>query len=183
MLAIVSIILIIQILKINKKYKEAFPNGDSLDEKFSKFTEKTEEIGEKYEKISKALMDVNDNMNKCVQKVGVVRYNPFDEAGGNLCFAVALLDSENNGVVINGIHSRSGCYTYAKPIEMGVSEYVISAEEQQAIDMAIKDSYITEERKKIIEDISKSYKEDVLFYRRKKKKGFSSRRTRDTAAE
>ena len=61
-----------------------------------------------------------------IQKVGLIRYNPFDEMGGNLCFALALLDGNDNGVVLNGIHSRTGSFTYAKPIEMGVSSFSAS---------------------------------------------------------
>ena len=56
--------------------------------------------------------------------------------GGNLCFALALLDAKDNGVVLNGIHSRTGSFTYAKPIEMGVSTYVLSTEEIQAVKLA-----------------------------------------------
>ena len=61
--------------------------------------------------------------------------------GGNLCFAVAILNAENTGIVINGIHSRTGTFTYAKPVELGVSTYILSKEEQEAIDKAVASSY------------------------------------------
>ena len=85
--------------------------------------------------------DIDAIMSENIQKVGIVRYNPFDEMGGNLCFALALLDAKDNGVVLNGIHSRTGSFTYAKPIEMGVSTYVLSTEELQAVEMAQKNAY------------------------------------------
>ena len=75
----------------------------------------------------------------------MVRYNPVDEVGGDLCYAVALLDAGNNGVVLNGIHSRTGSFTYAKPIELGVSPYVLSTEEQQALERAMTNGYVSEE--------------------------------------
>ncbi|MBQ5709711.1 MAG: DUF4446 family protein, partial [Anaerotignum sp.] len=82
-----------------------------------------------------------------IQKIGLIRYNPFDEMGGNLCFALALLDGHDNGVVLNGIHSRTGSFTYAKPIEMGVSTYMLSEEEIKAVEMAKNHAYEPEHEK------------------------------------
>jgi hypothetical protein len=67
--------------------------------------------------------------------------------GGNLCFALALLDGHDNGVVLNGIHSRTGSFTYAKPIEMGVSTYMLSEEEIKAVEMAKNNTYQPEHEK------------------------------------
>ena len=67
--------------------------------------------------------------------------------GGNLCFALALLDGHDNGVVLNGIHSRTGSFTYAKPIEMGVSTYMLSEEEIKAVEMAKNQAYEPEHEK------------------------------------
>lgn len=102
---------------------------------------KAESIDEKYAKILEIVEDMQKNMQYCCQKVGIVRYNPFEEMGGNLCFAVAILDAENTGIVINGIHSRTGTFTYAKPVELGVSTYILSKEEQEAIDKAKNNAY------------------------------------------
>lgn len=92
------------------------------------------EIQAELEKIAK-------DMNKCIQKVGVVRYNPYDEMGGNLCYAVAMLDKDDNGIVFNGLYSRTGSFTYAKPIEAGTSTYVLSAEEIEALERAEKSTF------------------------------------------
>lgn len=92
------------------------------------------EIQAEMEKITK-------DMNKCIQKVGVVRYNPYDEMGGNLCYAVAMLDKDDNGIVFNGLYSRTGSFTYAKPIEAGTSTYVLSAEEIEALERAEKSTF------------------------------------------
>ena len=54
---------------------------------------------------------------------------------------MAIFYSKNNGVVLNGIHSRTGSFTYAKPIELGVSEYTLSDEEQEALTKALEESY------------------------------------------
>lgn len=183
---IVAVAALVQIVKLKKRYNKAMGEGEetkSLEEKFKEFYETSAEIKEKYDKISEAVMDLSKNMDKCVQKVGIIRYNPFDEAGGNLCFAIALLDSENNGIILNGIHSRTGCYTYAKPVEMGVSEYVLSEEEMQALNMALDGSYVSNDRKEIVKQIEKRYEEEILPKRSKKKSGLFGKKHSKVSAQ
>ena len=122
---------------INKKYK----NAVDLEKLLIDCVGKADAIDEKYSKLLEIVQDMEKNMQFCCQEVGIVRYNPFEEMGGNLCFAIAILDAENTGVVINGIHSRTGTFTYAKPVELGVSTYILSKEEQEAIDKAKNSAY------------------------------------------
>ncbi len=144
-LLIISIMALAETKKLKKRY-EQFTGGSrradgNLETQFGDFYKAAKAMDEKYSAVVNILKDLNGNMEKCVQKVGVVRYNPFDEVGGNLSYAVAILDSKNNGVVLNGIHSRTGSFTYAKPIELGVSEYTLSDEEQEALTKALEESY------------------------------------------
>lgn len=82
----------------------------------------------------------------CIQKCGIVKYDAFNEMGGKLSFALALLDHNNSGWVMNAMHSREGCYTYMKEIVKGESYVELSEEEAAALDRAIyKDDYETEE--------------------------------------
>jgi len=69
--------------------------------------------------------------------VGIVRFNPFQETGGNQSFAIAILDSQGNGVTITSLHSRDGTRVYAKPVEKGQSDYALSDEEREAIALAM----------------------------------------------
>jgi hypothetical protein len=69
-------------------------------------------------------------------RVGVIRYNPFPEMGGNMSFSVALLDAKSNGVVISVLNDRQGSRVYGKPLEAGASPQKLSDEEQQAISLA-----------------------------------------------
>jgi len=82
------------------------------------------------------------------KKIGVVRYNPFSEVGGNQSFSVALLDGNNNGIVITSLYSRDGNRVYAKPIENGRSEYSLSNEEKKAILEAIESKQNNNEKNK-----------------------------------
>jgi hypothetical protein len=75
-------------------------------------------------------------LESCIQKVAVIRYNAFQNVGNDLSFSVALLDSEDNGVVISGIYGRDSSTTYLKPISAGGSYYVLTEEEEDAIGLA-----------------------------------------------
>ena len=70
----------------------------------------------------------------CIQKCGIVKYDAFNEMGGKLSFALALLDSDNTGWIMNAMHSREGCYTYVKEILKGESYVELSEEEAEALD-------------------------------------------------
>ena len=71
---------------------------------------------------------------ECIQKVGLVRYNPFSETGGNQSFVLALLNGNDNGLVITSLHSREATRVFAKPVKNGKEAgYEFSKEEIQAI--------------------------------------------------
>ena len=78
-------------------------------------------------------------LNNSLQKVGIVRFNPFKETGGDQSFSVAVLDADNNGFVITSHYGRESNRVYAKPINNGASSYSLSKEEQEAINKAIND--------------------------------------------
>lgn len=74
-----------------------------------------------------------------IQKIGLIRFNPFVGTGGNQSFCLALLDGEDNGLVISSLHSRDTTRIYAKPIKKGKpAGYQLSTEETQAIKNAKK---------------------------------------------
>jgi len=77
-------------------------------------------------------------LENCVQKIGVVRYNAFHNVGSDQSFSVALLDSDDNGVVLSSIYGRDYSTTYAKPVRYGESEYILTEEEEDAIGLARK---------------------------------------------
>jgi hypothetical protein len=72
-----------------------------------------------------------------VQRVGLVRFNPFDDTGGDQSFALALLDAGGDGVVVSSLHSRSGTRFYAKPVKAGRTTHALTTEEQQALEQAM----------------------------------------------
>ncbi len=71
------------------------------------------------------------------QKMGLVKYDAFKEMGGKLSFCLVLLDENNNGFLMNSVHSSDGCYSYTKRIKNGQSDLELSPEESVAIKKAM----------------------------------------------
>ena len=73
---------------------------------------------------------------RALQNVGVVRFNPYHDTGGDYSFAVALLDAAGHGVVLTGLYHRDRCRVYAKPVRAWESAYTLTDEEREAIEQA-----------------------------------------------
>ena len=89
------------------------------------------------EEIEKYLETVEKRLKKSVQGIGIIRFNPFEDAGSNQSFSVAFLNEEGDGVVISSLYSREKVSVYAKPIKKGESEYSLSDEEKEAVKTAL----------------------------------------------
>lgn len=84
--------------------------------------------------VEKMVSDVEMSSQRHLSKMGVVRFNPFDDTGGDQSFVLALLDERNDGVVISSLHGRQRTRMYAKPVKAGeAADYELSEEEKEAI--------------------------------------------------
>lgn len=134
------IILLVNNVKMNNKYKKFMKklgDGKNIEEDLENFMYKVDRVEKQNAEIMNFCKILDEDMAKCIQKIGIVRYSAFKDTGSDLSFAVALLDENNDGVVFNGIYSREMSNIYAKPVEKGNSKYTLSNEELQAIDRAI----------------------------------------------
>ena len=77
------------------------------------------------------------NLRHSLQRIGLVRFNPFEDTGGNQSFALALLDASGDGLVLSSLHSRAGTRVYAKPVNGGRAETALSEEESEAVRQAM----------------------------------------------
>lgn len=140
LLLVFTILLFVSHRRLSKLYKKfmAGENGKSLESKFiSRFSD-LDMLKAESNRLSKELEKVKENLLSCYQKIGVVKYDAFREMGGKLSFVLVLLDKENNGFMINSVHSsREGCYTYLKEIIKGESFIELSTEEKSALEQAI----------------------------------------------
>jgi len=112
-------------------------NGESLDKMLSKYISDVNKVKKDNSEIIAYYTKLDADIENSIQKVGLVRYNAFKDVGSDLSFALALLDRENNGVVLNGIYGSESSNIYAKPVKNGESNYQLSQEEKSAIDIAI----------------------------------------------
>ena len=139
----ILILFILNYIKTNKmrKYFYTFSKklgkGENISEMLKEYIKRTEKIENENEEIKDFLLKLNNRTQLCFQKTGMVRYNAFKDTGSNLSFALAILDNENNGIVLNGIYARDVSNIYAKPVVKGKSEYKLSEEEEEAIAKAI----------------------------------------------
>lgn len=130
----------IKLRKIRKEYHtflKKLGNGTNIEECLKQYMYKVEEVNNKNQELIAYCNKLDKDMATCIQRVGIVRYSAFKDMGSDLSFALALLDEDNTGVVLNGIYSSEISNIYAKPVTKGNSTYTISAEERQAIDIAM----------------------------------------------
>ncbi len=145
-LLILSIILSISHRKLLKVYKKFMSgaNGKSLESQFINQFADLDKLRTEADRLGKELDDVKENLLKTYQKIGVVKYDAFREMGGKLSFVLVLLDKNNNGFLLNSVHSsREGCFTYLKEIIKGESFIELSEDEKAALNQAInKENYM-----------------------------------------
>ena len=149
----VLLIVLIYMIKISmkmsrfmKKYKMFMRgmDGASLERAFAalersfinKFNQ-LDTLSENSKNHMEEIRKIKEVQNITLNKVAIVKYDAFKEMGGKLSFALAMLDKENNGFVMNAIHSSDGCYTYVKEIVKGESYVVLGEEEKEALRQAV----------------------------------------------
>ena len=138
-LVIVTIINIVMLTKTNKKYlkfMKQLGNGSNLDEMLRDYLRDVKEIKQDNSEMKAYYTKLDSDIASCIQKVGLVRYNAFRDVGSDLSFAIALLDGNDTGVVLNGLYGSDSSNIYAKPIKGGTSTYQLSDEEKYALEIA-----------------------------------------------
>lgn len=139
-LIILVIVLFVKNSKINTRYLLFMrgKEGKSLEEAFSKKFQNMDYINGELGNVNDRLKRIEANLLKTYQKVGIVKYDAFKEIGGTLSFVLALLTKENDGFILNSMHSNSeGCYTYIKEVKKGEVFVALSEEERKALEDAM----------------------------------------------
>jgi hypothetical protein len=111
--------------------------GKSLDAVLDAHVDKVYAVGRELDELSARAAAVEAVGRRSIQRVGLVRFNPFEDTGGNQSFALALTDGGGNGLVLSSLHSRTGTRVYAKAIAAGRSDGALSAEEAEALRLAM----------------------------------------------
>ncbi len=112
-------------------------DASDLEELLGDIAHSADTIMASQERIEQRIDGIDEALAHAVQHVGVVRFNPFDDAGGDQSFSLAFLDARDTGVVLSSLYSREGTRLYAKPIVKGKSKYRLTEEENNALAHAL----------------------------------------------
>lgn len=138
-LVLVNAFLLWYFYQTNKRIDTLLEKGKIKDFKdiFLSQAEKNNNLEDRIKEAFAKIKDLEKLSQKTIQKTGVVRFNPFNDLGGNQSFVIALLDNNNDGFVISSLFVKDGSRVYAKAIKSGKSDNILSKEENEAINRAI----------------------------------------------
>lgn len=111
--------------------------GVGLDELLDRQFRRLDAVDERVEALNRLQHELETLSHRSIQKIGVIRFNPFSDTGGDQSFALALLDAQGNGVVLSSLHGRADTRIFAKQVQAGRSKHALSDEEQDAIRKAL----------------------------------------------
>lgn len=149
LIIILFIMLFVQMGRISslKKRMGAFMSGkstESLEEELKIRFRELDALKETSLNHTRGLNEIGDFIKLTYSKIGIVKYDAFQEMGGKMSFVLCILNDKNDGMLMNSVHSREGCYTYIKEIINGESYIELSNEEQEALENAVQMRSLTE---------------------------------------
>lgn len=138
-LFIMVIVLMVRMSKVNKRLSKFMKGKDaqSLEKEIVGLYEDNKFLKNMVDSNKKDIRQLYKQLAKAFQKVGIVKYDAYQQMGGLLSFSLALLDEDNNGLILNSVHSTEGCYTYTKEIRRGECNIELSNEEKVALEQAM----------------------------------------------
>ncbi|RGS73523.1 DUF4446 family protein [Mitsuokella sp. AF21-1AC] len=139
LLLLLTINLYMKVNYMKKRYRKMMTgaDGSNLERMLIGHINEMKAVAEENERIKQENERLDALLQLAITRVSVVRFRAFDDMGSDLSYAVALLDSHNNGVILTSIFGREDSRSYVKPVENGTSTYALMAEEQQALDEAM----------------------------------------------
>jgi Protein of unknown function (DUF4446) len=112
-------------------------DGRSLEAILDAHLDKVYAVARELDELAARSAVLEATQRRALQRIGLVRFNPFEDTGGNQSFALAVLDAQGNGFVVSSLHARTGTRVYGKTISGGTSESNLSAEEAEALRLAL----------------------------------------------
>lgn len=139
LLLILVIVSMVRISKLNKRLARFMKGKDaqSLEKEIVGLYEDNKFLKNMVDNNKRDIRQLHKQLVKAFQKVGIVKYDAYQQMGGLLSFSLALLDEDNNGLILNSVHSTEGCYTYTKEIHRGECDIELSNEEKVALEQAM----------------------------------------------
>lgn len=134
-LFIMNIMLFRSLNKVEKRYRKLTRgvNNKNLEELIISYLDRIDGVNTISEEIKRDHEQLENRIKSCIQKVSMVRYKAFDDVGSDLSFSLALLNDNNDGLILTGIYGRDDSIVYAKPIDKGICRYDLSEEEKEVL--------------------------------------------------
>lgn len=138
-LLILIIVQMVQASKLKKRLNRFLVGNDgmSMEQDIISLIEDNKFLKIDADKNKKEMRELRRKFEHSYQKMGLVKYDAFQQMGGQLSFSLCLLDNNNNGFIINSVHSAEGCYSYTKEIKAGESSLLLGEEEKEALEIAM----------------------------------------------
>ena len=140
MLLALVIVLLRRTARLRAAVREPDPrraDGKSLEAILEAHLDKVYAVAREVDDLAARVRGAGATQRRAFQRIGLVRFNPFEDTGGNQSFALALLDQHGDGFVVSSLHARAGTRVYGKAIARGTSETTLSAEESEALRLAL----------------------------------------------
>lgn len=139
---VLGILVILQIAKTRRLERRLslFMQGSdmvSLEDVLRRVIEDNQKVKIQLKNNVDEIVKINENLLTAYRKTGIVKYNAFPGMAGKVSSCIALLNNENNGILINSIHGTDGCYTYVKEIMNGKSINPLTKEDEEALKIAL----------------------------------------------
>ncbi len=139
LLTAIVLFFIFRLNRVEKRYSEfisKFDSKENIEVTLKNFIEMVNNVNEDNKIMHANFINLEKQLNRCFQNIGVVKYDAFDDIGSELSFVIALLNNEEDGFIINAIYGRSSSNIYSKKIEKGICNQTLSDEEIKALNEA-----------------------------------------------
>ena len=137
---IFSIISFYYTIKTKRRYERVIMRlgaGEDLSKIMDSYISQVQQIEKRNNQLADYCTNLDRELSKSIKKIGIIKYDAFNDTKNKLSFAVALLDRNNNGIIINSIYGINNSNVYAKPITKGTCKYNLSSEEIDALKKAM----------------------------------------------
>ena len=142
-LIVVLFVIVLQLVSQLRKLRAVFNNllqdseGGNFEQVLTKLFSRIDQLGFNINQLGNLQQECRERLLQSIQKTALLRFNPFEDMGGDQSFAIALLDEQDNGLIISSLHARDGTRVYAKPIISGKSTINLADEEKRALREAL----------------------------------------------
>ena len=138
-LTVITVSMSIRLSRLSRKYHSFMKgkDGQSMERAFSQKFKEIDKLKSQSDNHQYDIHTLKRRYKKTLNRYGIVKYDAFDDVGGKLSFALAMMDSDNTGFILDAIHSRDNCFLYLKEIVKGESYIMLSEEEIEALKRAV----------------------------------------------